>query len=149
MGGGARGHIRAMVARGTWGHGTELWPLNCGGGNEGISRSLGQKTGVCEDVGTRGQCLSRWSLPLSPDRMELEQPRRVERLQEPLLEALRVYARRRRPRQPQRFPRMLLKITDLRGISTKGEQPPDPRDPPEPQQSLQDLPKAPNPPQPQ
>ncbi|XP_032569287.1 retinoic acid receptor gamma [Chiroxiphia lanceolata] len=54
------------------------------------------------------------------DRMELEQPRRVERLQEPLLEALRVYARRRRPRQPQRFPRMLLKITDLRGISTKG-----------------------------
>ncbi|NXQ34357.1 RARGA protein, partial [Alaudala cheleensis] len=54
-------------------------------------------------------------------RMELEQPRRVERLQEPLLEALRVYARRRRPRQPQRFPQMLLKITDLRGISTKGE----------------------------
>ncbi|XP_057244996.1 retinoic acid receptor gamma-A-like, partial [Malurus melanocephalus] len=54
------------------------------------------------------------------DRMELEQPRRVERLQEPLLEALRLYARRRRPRQPQRFPRMLLKITDLRGISTKG-----------------------------
>ncbi|NXI22966.1 RARGA protein, partial [Sterrhoptilus dennistouni] len=54
------------------------------------------------------------------DRMELEQPRRVERLQEPLLEALRVYARRRRPRQPQRFPQMLLKITDLRGISTKG-----------------------------
>ncbi|XP_057245514.1 retinoic acid receptor gamma-like, partial [Malurus melanocephalus] len=32
------------------------------------------------------------------DRMELEQPRRVERLQEPLLEALRLYARRRRPR---------------------------------------------------
>ncbi|NXV05742.1 RARGA protein, partial [Cettia cetti] len=54
------------------------------------------------------------------DRMELEQPRRVERLQEPLLEALRVYARRRRPQQPQRFPQMLLKITDLRGISTKG-----------------------------
>uniref|UniRef100_A0A8C3N4M9 Uncharacterized protein n=2 Tax=Thraupidae TaxID=400783 RepID=A0A8C3N4M9_GEOPR len=54
------------------------------------------------------------------DRMELEQPRRVERLQEPLLEALRVYARRRRPWQPQRFPQMLLKITDLRGISTKG-----------------------------
>lgn len=71
-------------------------------------------------VGTWGLCLSRWSLSLCPDRMELEQPRHVERLQEPLLEALRVYARRRRPRQPQRFPRMLLKITDLRGISTKG-----------------------------
>ncbi|XP_021399581.2 retinoic acid receptor gamma [Lonchura striata] len=54
------------------------------------------------------------------DRMELEQPRLVERLQEPLLEALRVYARRRCPWQPQRFPQMLLKITDLRGISTKG-----------------------------
>ncbi|XP_050190512.1 retinoic acid receptor gamma isoform X1 [Myiozetetes cayanensis] len=72
------------------------------------------------------------------DRMELEQPRRVERLQEPLLEALRVYARRRRPRQPQRFPRMLLKITDLRGISTKGETlgTPKPIHPPEKVQPL-------------
>ncbi|KAM6039006.1 retinoic acid receptor gamma isoform 3-T3 [Chlamydotis macqueenii] len=54
------------------------------------------------------------------DRMELEEPQRVEQLQEPLLEALRVYARRRRPRQPHMFPRMLMKITDLRGISAKG-----------------------------
>ena len=44
----------------------------------------------------------------------------MERLQEPLLEALRVYARRRRPSKPHMFPRMLMKITDLRGISTKG-----------------------------
>ncbi|NXV39401.1 RARGA protein, partial [Rissa tridactyla] len=55
------------------------------------------------------------------DRMDLEEPEKVEKLQEPLLEALKVYARRRRPRQPHMFPRMLMKITDLRGISTKGE----------------------------
>uniref|UniRef100_A0A8C6YVM4 Retinoic acid receptor gamma n=1 Tax=Nothoprocta perdicaria TaxID=30464 RepID=A0A8C6YVM4_NOTPE len=54
------------------------------------------------------------------DRMDLEEPEKVERLQEPLLEALKVYARRRRPRQPHMFPRMLMKITDLRSISTKG-----------------------------
>ncbi|XP_010569789.1 PREDICTED: retinoic acid receptor gamma [Haliaeetus leucocephalus] len=56
------------------------------------------------------------------DRMDLEEPEKVEKLQEPLLEALKVYARRRRPRQPHMFPRMLMKITDLRGISTKGEE---------------------------
>ncbi|XP_074785590.1 retinoic acid receptor gamma isoform X2 [Athene noctua] len=54
------------------------------------------------------------------DRTDLEEPGKVEALQEPLLEALKVYARRRRPRQPHMFPRMLMKITDLRGISTKG-----------------------------
>lgn len=53
--------------------------------------------------------------------MDLEEPEKVEKLQEPLLEALKVYARRRRPCQPHMFPRMLMKITDLRGISTKGE----------------------------
>ncbi|XP_055474270.1 retinoic acid receptor gamma isoform X2 [Psammomys obesus] len=55
------------------------------------------------------------------DRMDLEEPEKVDRLQEPLLEALRLYARRRRPSQPYMFPRMLMKITDLRGISTKGQ----------------------------
>lgn len=52
--------------------------------------------------------------------MDLEEPERVDRLQEPLLEALKIYARRRRPNKPHMFPRMLMKITDLRGISTKG-----------------------------
>ena len=52
--------------------------------------------------------------------MDLEEPEKVDKLQEPLLEALRLYARRRRPSQPYMFPRMLMKITDLRGISTKG-----------------------------
>ncbi|XP_062397209.1 retinoic acid receptor gamma-A isoform X2 [Sardina pilchardus] len=54
------------------------------------------------------------------DRMDLEEPEKVDRLQEPLLEALKIYARRRRPNKPHMFPRMLMKITDLRGISTKG-----------------------------
>uniref|UniRef100_A0A8C2T9R4 Retinoic acid receptor gamma n=1 Tax=Coturnix japonica TaxID=93934 RepID=A0A8C2T9R4_COTJA len=54
------------------------------------------------------------------DRQDLEQPDKVDKLQEPLLEALRVYARRRRPSKPHMFPKMLMKITDLRGISTKG-----------------------------
>ncbi|KAL7837504.1 hypothetical protein SRHO_G00272150 [Serrasalmus rhombeus] len=54
------------------------------------------------------------------DRMDLEEPQKVDRLQEPLLEALKIYARRRRPNKPHMFPRMLMKVTDLRGISTKG-----------------------------
>ncbi|XP_057685572.1 retinoic acid receptor gamma-A isoform X2 [Corythoichthys intestinalis] len=54
------------------------------------------------------------------DRMDLEEPQKVDKLQEPLLEALKIYARRRRPNKPHMFPRMLMKITDLRGISTKG-----------------------------
>lgn len=54
--------------------------------------------------------------------MDLEEPEKVDKLQEPLLEALKIYARRRRPNKPHMFPRMLMKITDLRGISTKGQQ---------------------------
>ncbi|XP_029578430.1 retinoic acid receptor gamma-A isoform X4 [Salmo trutta] len=57
---------------------------------------------------------------ISGDRMDLEEPQKVDKLQEPLLEALKIYARRRRPNKPHMFPRMLMKITDLRGISTKG-----------------------------
>lgn len=57
----------------------------------------------------------------SSDRMDLEEPQKVDKLQEPLLEALKIYARRRRPNKPHMFPRMLMKITDLRGISTKGQ----------------------------
>ncbi|KAG7278898.1 hypothetical protein CRUP_036412 [Coryphaenoides rupestris] len=55
------------------------------------------------------------------DRMDLEEPHKVDKLQEPLLEALKIYARRRRPNKPHMFPRMLMKVTDLRGISTKGQ----------------------------
>lgn len=54
------------------------------------------------------------------DRQDLEEPEKVDKLQEPLLEALKIYTRRRRPNKPHMFPRMLMKVTDLRGISTKG-----------------------------
>uniref|UniRef100_UPI00358E04E4 retinoic acid receptor alpha-like isoform X1 n=1 Tax=Myxine glutinosa TaxID=7769 RepID=UPI00358E04E4 len=54
------------------------------------------------------------------DRQDLEEPDRVDRLQEPLLEALKLYMRWRRPDKPHMFPKLLMKITDLRGISAKG-----------------------------
>ncbi|KAK7919778.1 hypothetical protein WMY93_011062 [Mugilogobius chulae] len=44
----------------------------------------------------------------------------VDVLQEPLLEALKIYVRKRRPHKPHMFPKMLMKITDLRSISAKG-----------------------------
>lgn len=68
-----------------------------------------------------GQLLKGHLLPASSDRQDLEQPDRVDMLQEPLLEALKVYVRKRRPSRPHMFPKMLMKITDLRSISAKGE----------------------------
>lgn len=61
-----------------------------------------------------------WTLFLSTDRQDLEQAEKVDILQEPLLEALKIYVRRRRPHKPHMFPKMLMKITDLRSISAKG-----------------------------
>ena len=54
------------------------------------------------------------------DRSGLENPERVEGLQEPLLEAFKHYVRRRRVSQPHSFAKMLLKLTDLRSISVRG-----------------------------
>lgn len=67
-------------------------------------------------------CEMKWSQTLSllKDRQDLEEPSKVEVLQEPLLEALKVYSRKRRPSMPLMFPRALMKITDLRTISAKG-----------------------------
>ncbi|XP_059901789.1 retinoic acid receptor alpha-A-like [Gadus macrocephalus] len=56
---------------------------------------------------------------LCGDRQDLEQSDKVDVLQEPLLEALKIYVRRRRPDKPSMFPKMLMKITDLRSISVK------------------------------
>ncbi|CAL8371326.1 unnamed protein product [Boreogadus saida] len=57
---------------------------------------------------------------LNVDRQDLEEPSKVDQLQEPLLEALKIYVRRRRPTKPHMFPKTLMKITDLRSISAKG-----------------------------
>ncbi|KAM9852046.1 retinoic acid receptor beta-like [Aulostomus maculatus] len=57
---------------------------------------------------------------VSGDRQDLKEPSKVEVLQEPLLEALKIYSRRRRPSMPLMFPKALMKITDLRSISAKG-----------------------------
>ncbi|XP_060637892.2 retinoic acid receptor beta isoform X4 [Anolis sagrei] len=54
------------------------------------------------------------------DRQDLEEPTKVDELQEPLLEALKIYIRKRRPNKPHMFPKILMKITDLRSISAKG-----------------------------
>ena len=56
----------------------------------------------------------------SSDRQDLEEPSKVDQLQEPLLEALKIYVRKRRPTKPHMFPKTLMKITDLRSISAKG-----------------------------
>uniref|UniRef100_A0A8C4Q499 Retinoic acid receptor gamma n=1 Tax=Eptatretus burgeri TaxID=7764 RepID=A0A8C4Q499_EPTBU len=54
------------------------------------------------------------------DRADLKEPEAVEKLQESLLEALRLYVSRNRPSQPHAFPKLLMKITELRAISAKG-----------------------------
>lgn len=61
------------------------------------------------------------SLTVSLDRQDLEEPSKVDELQEPLLEALKIYVRKRRPSKPHMFPKTLMKITDLRSISAKGQ----------------------------
>ncbi|XP_059412894.1 retinoic acid receptor beta-like isoform X2 [Carassius carassius] len=57
---------------------------------------------------------------ISGDRQDLEEPSKVDQLQEPLLETLKIYVRKRRPSKPHMFPKTLMKITDLRSISAKG-----------------------------
>ncbi|KAF7654625.1 hypothetical protein LDENG_00066480 [Lucifuga dentata] len=57
---------------------------------------------------------------LCGDRQDLEESEKVDVLQEPMLEALKIYVRRRRPEKPSMFPKILMKITDLRSISVKG-----------------------------
>ncbi|XP_054937878.1 retinoic acid receptor beta-like [Physeter macrocephalus] len=54
------------------------------------------------------------------DRQDLEEPTKVDKLQEPLLEALKIYIRKRPPSKPHMLPKILMKITDLRNISAKG-----------------------------
>uniref|UniRef100_H3C2B3 Retinoic acid receptor alpha n=1 Tax=Tetraodon nigroviridis TaxID=99883 RepID=H3C2B3_TETNG len=57
---------------------------------------------------------------LCGDRQDLQESDKVDILQEPIVEALKMYVRRRRPDKPCMFPKILMKITDLRSISVKG-----------------------------
>ncbi|KAK3587046.1 hypothetical protein CHS0354_008072 [Potamilus streckersoni] len=57
---------------------------------------------------------------ISGDRFGLECIDKIEELQEPIVEALKHYARFRRKDQPLVFAKILMKITDLRSISVKG-----------------------------
>lgn len=68
--------------------------------------------------------LKTFCVSVGTDRHDLEEPLKVEVLQEPLLEALKIYSRKRRPSMPLMFPKALMKITDLRSISAKGQKPP-------------------------
>lgn len=109
-------------------HSTQTCPLLC------VGRSREQRSSAC-GLGQRAPQWPRLGARLcallvpaaaqgasaSSDRQDLEQPDRVDMLQEPLLEALKVYVRKRRPSRPHMFPKMLMKITDLRSISAKGE----------------------------
>ena len=55
------------------------------------------------------------------DRSSLKEVATVEKIQEPILEALKHYMRSRRPDNSQDFAKVLVKFTDLRYISVKGK----------------------------
>ncbi|KAM4825303.1 oxysterols receptor LXR-beta [Thomomys bottae] len=54
----------------------------------------------------------------SADRPNVQEPRRVEELQQPYVEALLSYTRIKRPQDQLRFPRMLMKLVSLRTLSS-------------------------------
>lgn len=111
----------------------QLLPLEMDDTETGLLSAIclicGGESGVASPCRRRLLPLPVWSRSSLPsarglsvsDRMDLEEPEKVDKLQEPLLEALKIYTRRRRPNKPHMFPRMLMKVTDLRGISTKGK----------------------------
>lgn len=55
-----------------------------------------------------------------PDHKDLEDADHVEKMQDPLLRALRLYSRKKRPNKPIIFPQLIMKIYDLRKISMRG-----------------------------
>lgn len=61
---------------------------------------LSWKVRNCPDT----NCLILYSWYL--DRQDLEEPTKVDKLQEPLLEALKIYIRKRRPSKPHMFPKI-------------------------------------------
>jgi len=57
---------------------------------------------------------------ISSDRPDLEEPEKVEKLQLKLTEGLKYYMRKRRPENSRLFPKLMVKLADLRSISLKG-----------------------------
>ena len=55
------------------------------------------------------------------DHKDLERSSHVEEIQEPIIESLRLYSRKKRPSNPLIFPQLLMKIYDLRTISMRGD----------------------------
>ena len=54
------------------------------------------------------------------DHQDLEDVETIAKIQEPLLRALRIYSRNRRPKGPVIYPKLLMKLYDLRNISMRG-----------------------------
>ncbi|XP_014678004.1 PREDICTED: retinoic acid receptor alpha-like [Priapulus caudatus] len=72
------------------------------------------------DVDTMEVALLSAICLMSGDRTGLTDSERVETLQEPILDGLKHYCRRRRPAEQHTFAKLLMKLTDLRSISVKG-----------------------------
>jgi len=57
-----------------------------------------------------------------PDHNDLDDAEKIEKIQEPLLRALKIYSRKKRPFCPVVYPKLLMKIYDLRTISMRGSE---------------------------
>jgi len=64
--------------------------------------------------------LSALSIITSADHKDLEEAHLVQEHQEPLIEALRIYSRKRRPDHPLIYPQLIMKLYDLRKLSISG-----------------------------
>lgn len=58
-------------------------------------------------------------LLMQADRLELKEPEKVEKLQDTILGAFKRYVAENRPHQPVHWAKILMKVTDLRTISTR------------------------------
>jgi len=58
----------------------------------------------------------------SSDHQGLEDTESIEKIQETLLRSLRIYSRTRRPNNPVIYPKLLMKIYELRAISVRGSE---------------------------
>uniref|UniRef100_A0A3Q2QJG9 Retinoic acid receptor, alpha b n=1 Tax=Fundulus heteroclitus TaxID=8078 RepID=A0A3Q2QJG9_FUNHE len=103
----------------------QLLPLEMDDAETGLLSAICLLCGGTAPTPSKRWCLVKISVPdlfLCADRQDLEESHKVDVLQEPMLEALKIYVRRRRPDKPCMFPKILMKITDLRSISVMGSE---------------------------